>query len=85
MNRARHVLDRALAAANSAGVTAEAETLEGSPRSRIAEFARDRRARLVVIGRRKRKLRPSVSNDVVRAAATPVVVAKDLQRLAAAR
>jgi nucleotide-binding universal stress UspA family protein len=78
MDRARRVLDRALAVAASSGVSAEAEILEGSPRRRIAEFARDRDARLVVVGSRKRRLGPSVSAAVVRAAGRPVVVAKGL-------
>ena len=85
MDRARRVLERALAFAASAGVKAHAEILEGSPRRRIAEFARDRDARLVVVGSRKRRLGPSVSSAVVRAAGRPVVVAKGLQRLAVAR
>lgn len=82
MSHARRVLDPALGAAASAGVNAEAEILEGSPRRRIPEFARDRDARLVVVGSRKRRLGPSVSSGVVRAAARPVVVAQGLQRLA---
>ena len=82
MARAHRVIDRALDVAASAGVHAEAEILEGSPRRRIAEFARDRGARLVVVGSRKRRLVPSVSNGVVRAAARPVVVANGRPRLA---
>jgi nucleotide-binding universal stress UspA family protein len=84
MARARRVLDRAIDVATSAGVYAEAEILEGSPRRRIAEFARDRNARLVVVGSRKRRLGPSVSSGVVRAAGRPVVVAKGSGRLARA-
>jgi nucleotide-binding universal stress UspA family protein len=84
MARAHRVLDRAVDVAASAGVDAEAEILEGSPRRRIAEFARDRDARLVVVGSRKRKLGPSVSSAVIRAAGRPVVVAKGRQRLALA-
>jgi nucleotide-binding universal stress UspA family protein len=84
MARARHVLDRAVAVAASAGVSAEGEILEGSPRRRISEFARDRGARLVVLGSRKRKLGRSVSGGVVRTAASPVVVARGFQRLAVA-
>jgi len=60
MARARRVLDRALAVADSAGVPAEGEILEGSPRRRISEFARDRSARLIVVGSRPRKLGQSV-------------------------
>jgi nucleotide-binding universal stress UspA family protein len=84
MAHARRVLDRALAVAARAGVPAEAEILEGSPMRRIAEFARDRGARLVVVGSRKRKLGRSVSGGVVRAAERPVVVARGLGRLAVA-
>jgi nucleotide-binding universal stress UspA family protein len=50
--RARRALARALRAAARAGVDAEGEVLEGSPHKRILEFARDRRARLVVVGSR---------------------------------
>jgi nucleotide-binding universal stress UspA family protein len=82
MSRARRVLSCALAVAASAGVKADAEILEGSPRRRIAEFARDRDARLVVVGSRRRRLWPSVSNGVVRAAGRPVLVANGRQRLA---
>ena len=57
--RARHVLDRALRVAARAGVAAEGEILEGSPRKRILEFARNRGARLVVVGQRRRRLRRS--------------------------
>lgn len=60
MARGRHVINRALRAAARAGVAAEGEILEGSPRKRILEFARDRGARLVVVGRRR--LRRGVSD-----------------------
>jgi nucleotide-binding universal stress UspA family protein len=75
MARGRQALDRALRAAKHAGVPAEGEILEGSPRPRILEFARDRAARLVVVGRGRRRLGPRVSSSVVRGAALPVVVA----------
>jgi hypothetical protein len=55
MVRARRALDLALRAAAHAGVAAAGEILEGSPRKRILEFARDRGARLVVVGRRRRR------------------------------
>jgi nucleotide-binding universal stress UspA family protein len=74
----------ALAAAARAGVSAEGEILEGSPRRRIAEFARDRSSRLVVVGSRRHKLGRSVSSSVVRAAGRPVVVAPRLHPKAAA-
>jgi nucleotide-binding universal stress UspA family protein len=82
--RARHALAAALAVAANEGVDATAEVLEGSPRRRIADFARDRQARLVVVGSRRRKLTPSVSRGVVQRAGRPVVVARAPQALAAA-
>ena len=82
--RARRVLDRALAVAASAGVPAEGEILEGSPRRRISEFARDRSARIVVVGSRRRKLGQSVSSSVIRTAERPVIVARPLPQLTAA-
>jgi nucleotide-binding universal stress UspA family protein len=84
MARARRVLDRALAVAESAGVPAEGEILEGSPRRRISEFARDRSARLIVVGSRPRKLGQSVSTGVIRSAGRPVIVARSMAQLTAA-
>jgi nucleotide-binding universal stress UspA family protein len=80
MARARRVLDRALRAAARSGVAAEGEILEGAPRKRILEFARDRGARLVVVGRRRRRFGRSVSCAVLRTARKPVVVAQGLTR-----
>jgi nucleotide-binding universal stress UspA family protein len=77
MSRAHRVLARALRAASQAGVEADGEILEGSPRKRILEFARDRGARLIVVGSRRRKFGRSVSCAIVRAAKRPVVVAPD--------
>ena len=82
MARARRTLERAVAAAARAGVPAEGEILEGSPTTRIREFARDRGARLVVVGSRKRRLGRSVSSGVVRSAERPVVVARSRRQLA---
>jgi nucleotide-binding universal stress UspA family protein len=76
MARARRALARALRAAARAGVGGEGEILEGSPHKRILEFARDRGARLIVVGSRGRKPSRSVSRAVVRAAQGPVVVAR---------
>jgi nucleotide-binding universal stress UspA family protein len=84
MAPARRVLDQAIRIARRAGVPAAGEILEGSPRKRILEFARERGARLVVVGRRRRRLGRSVSGAVVRAAQRPVVVAESLDRTAAA-
>jgi nucleotide-binding universal stress UspA family protein len=78
MAAARRVLAEALAVAERAGVAADGEILEGWPRRRISEFARDRAARLVVVGSRRRRLRPSVSAGVVRTAGRPVIVAGSL-------
>jgi nucleotide-binding universal stress UspA family protein len=75
MARARRALARALRAAARAGVDAEGEILEGSPHKRILEFARDRGARLIVVGSRGSNRSRSVSRAVVRAAEGPVVVA----------
>lgn len=75
MAEARRVIDGALRGAAQAGVLAEGEILEGSPRKRIIEFAGDRSARLIVIGSRGRRLGRSVSRAVVRAARRPVLVA----------
>jgi nucleotide-binding universal stress UspA family protein len=83
MGRARRVLDRAQAVADGAGVPAESEILEGSPKRRISEVAHDRSARLIVVGSRGRKLGQSVSTGVVRTAGRPVIVARSLPRLAA--
>ena len=84
MARARRVLERALAVADSAGVPAEGEILEGSPRRRISEFARDRSARLIVVGSCPRKLGQSVSTSVMRKAGRPVIVARSIAQLIAA-
>ena len=84
MARARRVLDMALAAADSGGVPAEGEILEGSPRRRISEFARDRSARLIVVGSRARRLGQSVSTGVIRSAGRPVIVARSIPQLTAA-
>jgi nucleotide-binding universal stress UspA family protein len=84
MARGRRVLDEALQTAAAAGVPAEGEILEGSPRRRIAEFARSRGAQLVVVGSRRRKVGRSVSRGVTRASSRPVLVAKSPARLAVA-
>jgi len=84
MARGRRVLDEALQVAAAAGVEADGEILEGSPRRRIAEFARRRGAQLVVVGSRRRKVGRSVSRAVTRASSRPVLVAKSPARLAAA-
>ena len=84
MARARRVLHDALAVADDAGVPAEIEVLEGSPRRRISEFARERGARLIVVGSRRHKLGPSVSTSVMRTAGRPVIVTQSAPPLSAA-
>ena len=75
MASARGVLGAATTTAEREGVTAEAEILEGVPARRVLEFARHRRARLVVLGSRRRRLGRSVSRRVIRSSDRPVVVA----------
>jgi nucleotide-binding universal stress UspA family protein len=72
---ARRVIDDALRGAAGAGVAADGEIIEGSPRKRIVEFARDRSASLIVVGSRRRRFGRSLSRAVVRAARRPVLVA----------
>ena len=72
---ARRALKAAHAAAAGEGITAEEEILEGNPARRVLEFAKLRGARMVVLGSRRRRIGPSVSRAVVRAADRPVVVA----------
>jgi nucleotide-binding universal stress UspA family protein len=74
LNRGRHALDLALAAAADAGVMAQGEIVEGDAPRRILQFAAHRRARLLVIGPRRRAGGRSVSRRVLRAAEIPVVV-----------
>lgn len=83
MTRARRSVDRALRVAAQAGVDAEGEILEGSPRKRILQLASDRDARLIVVGSRRRRFSRSVSRGVLRAAEGPVVVARSRRPLLA--
>lgn len=72
---ARDALSTALAGAKDAGVQASAEVLDGRPANRLVELARLRRARLLVTGRRRRRLRRSVGRKVQQTSASPVLVA----------
>jgi nucleotide-binding universal stress UspA family protein len=76
MAKARRVIDPAVRDAARVGVAAEGEILEGSAAKRIVVFASDRRARLIVIGSRRRWLGRSVSYAIVRASQRPVLVAR---------
>lgn len=83
MRAGRRALDDALAIAERAGVPAKGEQLAGSPANRVVEFARERGARLVVVGSRRRRLGTSVSRDVIRSADRPVLVASRTAPVAA--
>lgn len=75
MRTGKRVLETALAVAEEAGVPASAVQLEGKPARSVAEFARLRGARMVVLGSRRRRLRRSVAREVVQVADRPVLVA----------
>jgi nucleotide-binding universal stress UspA family protein len=75
MVRGRKTLDKALAVARRRGVVSYGEIKEGDAAKRIVEVARARRTQFVVVGRRRRRFRPSVSRRVIRSARQPVVVA----------
>jgi len=78
--RGLKTLDTALAAASRHGVMAYGEILEGDAAAQVIQFARARRARLLIVGQRRRRLRPSVARRVIRATDRPVVaVAKSNQ------
>jgi nucleotide-binding universal stress UspA family protein len=66
MRIGRRALSDALALAEEAGVPATGEELEGHPARRVVEFARSRGARMVVLGSRRRRLRPSIARRVIR-------------------
>jgi len=68
-------LSAALAIAEAAGVPASTEILHGAPARQLEELARHRRARVVVVGPRRRRLGRSVSRRVIRSSERPVVVA----------
>ena len=72
LRQGREALAAAAARARAAGVEVETEILEGRPARRIAEFARDRDARLVIVGPRRRRTGASVFRRVA-AAGLPVV------------
>jgi nucleotide-binding universal stress UspA family protein len=74
MRAGGRALGDALAVAQRAGVPATGEQLAGNPARRVIEFARLRRARLVVLGPRRRRLGRSVSRNVIRDADRPVLV-----------
>jgi nucleotide-binding universal stress UspA family protein len=73
--RSRKALDAALAAASRHGVMAHGEIVEGDAATEIVRFARARDAQLLVVGTRRRRLLPSVSQRVIGTSQRPVVVA----------
>jgi len=64
LRKAREALGAASAQARAAGIEAQTEILEGRPAQRIAEFARARDARLVVLGPRRRRVGAGVLRRV---------------------
>ncbi|HET7171689.1 MAG TPA: universal stress protein [Gaiellales bacterium] len=64
LRKGRDALAAAAAQARAAGVEAQTEILEGPPARRIAELARSRNARLVIVGPRRRRPRASVFRRV---------------------
>jgi nucleotide-binding universal stress UspA family protein len=75
MRAGRRALNEAVAVAERMGVSASGEQLAGGPAQRVVEFARDRAAKLIVVGSRRRSLGRSVSRRVIRSADRPVLVA----------
>jgi nucleotide-binding universal stress UspA family protein len=74
MDTGRAVLADALKAAEREGVIATVEILEGKPARRVRELAELRDARMLVVGTRRRRLRPSISRRLVRRSRLPVLV-----------
>jgi nucleotide-binding universal stress UspA family protein len=74
MRKARRALDHALTLAATAGVPATGDELAGDAARRVVEFAGIRRAQLVVLGSRRRRIGRSVSRRVIRSADRPVLV-----------
>jgi nucleotide-binding universal stress UspA family protein len=68
-------LSAAVEIAEAEGISVSTEVLEGSPAKRVSELARDRRARLIVLGPPRRRAGRSVSHRLIRASDRPVLVA----------
>jgi nucleotide-binding universal stress UspA family protein len=73
--RGHSALDAALSVATRWGVMAHGEILDGNPVDELVEVATRRKARLLVVGSRRRRLRRSLSRRVFEASGVPVVVA----------
>ncbi len=76
---ARHALETAVFAAANAGVRASGEILEGRVVSRLIDFARIRKARMLVLGQRTR-FRRSVWSRLGDTSSFPVVVVDQSRR-----
>lgn len=72
LRQGREALAAAAAQAAAAGIEAQTELLEGRPARRIAEFAHDRDAQLVIVGPWRRRAGASVFRGVA-TAGLPVV------------
>ena len=73
--RAQSALDAALPVATRWGVMAQGEIVDGNPVDELVEVATRRKARLLVVGSRRRRFRRSVSRAVLATSAVPIVVA----------
>jgi nucleotide-binding universal stress UspA family protein len=73
--RAHSALDVALPVATQLGVAAQGEIVDGNPVDELVKVAIRRKARLLVVGSRRRRLKRSVSRGVLQTSAVPVVIA----------
>lgn len=72
---AQNALDIALPVATRWGVMAQGEIVDGNAVDELVEVATRRKARLLVVGSRRRRFKRSVSRGVLEASTVPVVVA----------
>jgi len=73
--RAHGALGVALPVATRWGVMAQGEIVDGNPVDELVKAATRRKARLLVVGSRRRRFTRSVSRGVLKTSAVPVVVA----------
>ena len=73
--RAHIALDVALPVATRWGVMAHGEIVDGNAVDELVEVATRRKARLLVVGARRRRFKRSISRGVLGTSAVPVVVA----------
>jgi nucleotide-binding universal stress UspA family protein len=86
LDQARAALDAAEAEADRRGVLHESEILEGEPAGKIAEFTRNRKADLLIVGSRGHgglasALIGSVSRALLTRSPVPVMVVRDRTRV----